>query len=80
MTGLRHTLAPAAAIVVMGATPLLASASLTQAKAASCLGRAATIAGTPADDTLQGTAGDDVIAGGAGADLCLQEERKTHCP
>jgi hypothetical protein len=34
----------------------------------SCLGRSATIAGTPGDDKLAGTPGSDVIAGLAGAD------------
>src|SRR3990170_8271516 len=38
------------------------------AQSATCLGLAATIVGTPGNDTLSGTEGDDVIAGLGGND------------
>ena len=54
-----------AAVVLLAASLVTTS---THVAAADCLGRSATISGTPGDDRLTGTPGPDVIVGGGGND------------
>ncbi len=69
---LGFTLFLAASLAVAGAVGLLGDpSSVDAATAPRCLGRAATIVGTPGDDAIRGTSGPDVIHGLGGNDLIV---------
>ena len=59
----RIALALIATTIVIASFPSISSAAVT------CMGRTATIEGTPGDDQLAGTSNDDVIAGAGGDDV-----------
>lgn len=62
----RSRIAPGLVATTIALIPLTPSPS---SAAAMCMGRSATIEGTPGDDELGGTPNDDVIVGGGGDDV-----------
>ena len=66
-----------ALLMVTGVGVWLVPTPVSAAEGATCLGVAATIVGTPGDDTITGTEGPDVIEAGQGDDTILAPMART---